>query len=41
MPLAMDLIHNAKRLDEIGANALKMALPDAAALIVDEAYKLV
>ncbi len=41
MPLAMDLIHDAKRLDEIGANALKMALPDAAALIVDEAYKLV
>ena len=41
MPLAMDLIHDAKRLDAIGANALKMALPDAAALIVDEAYKLV
>ena len=41
MPLAMDLIHDAKRLSAIGANALKMALPDAAALIVDEAYKLV
>ena len=41
MPLAMDLIHDAKRLDAIGKNALKMALPDAAAIIVDEAYKLV
>ena len=41
MPLAMDLIHNAKRLDAIGKNALKMALPNAAAIIVDEAYKLV
>ena len=41
MGVAMDLIHDAKRLDKIGANALKMALPDAAAIIVDEAYKLV
>ena len=41
MPLAMDLIHDAKRLDAIGKNALTMALPNAAAIIVDEAYKLV
>ena len=41
MPLAMDLIHDVKRLDAIGKNALTMALPNAAAIIVDEAYKLV
>ena len=41
MPAAMELIHDPGRLAEIGRNALAMALPDAAALIVDEAYKLV
>ncbi len=41
MPLAMEVIHDEGRLELIGRNALAMALPDAAAIIVDEAYKLV
>ena len=41
MPLAMQVIHDEGRLELIGRNALAMALPDAAAIIVDEAYKLV
>ena len=41
MPLAMQVIHDEGRLELIGRNALGMALPDAAAIIVDEAYKLV
>ncbi|MCR4910463.1 MAG: UDP-N-acetylglucosamine--N-acetylmuramyl-(pentapeptide) pyrophosphoryl-undecaprenol N-acetylglucosamine transferase, partial [Bacteroidales bacterium] len=41
MPLAMQVIHDEGRLELIGRGALAMALPDAAAIIVDEAYKLV
>lgn len=41
MGVATELIHDAARLGAIGRNAEAMALPDAAALIIDEAYKLV
>ena len=41
MGVATELIHDAARLAEIGRNAEAMALPNAAALIIDEAYKLV
>lgn len=41
MPLAMQVIHDEGRLELIGRGALAMALPGAAAIIVDEAYKLV
>ena len=38
---AMSLIHNPQDCKEIEQNALAMALPDAAHIIVDEAYKLI
>ena len=38
---AMSLIHNSQDCKEIEQNALAMALPDAAHIIVDEAYKLI
>jgi len=41
MPAAMELIHDAKRIAKIEKNASAMALGNAAAEIVDEAYKLV
>lgn len=38
---ATRLIHNAKELEDIEKKAFAMALPDAAHIIVDEAYKLI
>ena len=40
MGVATGLIRDAARLEAIGRNAEAMALPNAAALIIDEAYKL-
>lgn len=41
LTVALDLIHNPGRIEEIGANAGKMARLDAAQTIIDEIYKLV
>lgn len=41
MGIATELIHDREKLARLSEGALKLALPDAAATIVDEAYKLV
>lgn len=41
MGIATELIHDGEKLARLSDGALKLALPDAAAAIVDEAYKLV
>ena len=40
IPLALDTIHNPERLAELSANVKKLALPDAANLIVNEIEKI-
>jgi UDP-N-acetylglucosamine--N-acetylmuramyl-(pentapeptide) pyrophosphoryl-undecaprenol N-acetylglucosamine transferase len=41
VPLAIGLLNNLEQRKILGANAAKMALPDAASLIVNEIFKLV
>jgi UDP-N-acetylglucosamine--N-acetylmuramyl-(pentapeptide) pyrophosphoryl-undecaprenol N-acetylglucosamine transferase len=41
IPLALDTVHNPERLEELGANIKKLALPDAANRIVDEIEKII